>query len=523
MNYLKSLLFLLTFLIALPSWALPVKILPLGDSITDGAGYNDPHSSYRDELYNLLVDSGYEFEFVGTRSSDYSGGITLNHDGVPSIRADQIVDGGLSQAPLATKLTHYDIDIVLLHAGTNDIIQGQDNDAATLIDIENIIVELQKKVELQNKNITILVANIIPIFSPDLSLGLNTRINDTWAEDQSTPTSKVILVDQHTDFEFSDYSDADSTAENGVHPNQNGETKMAQKWFETLITQPILANQLLIDPKLTLSAPQNTLAETNFTISATSDSSGIITYASTTLTICTVNNLTVTPLMAGTCNLTVAQEAEGSYTADSATLDVTVIPKTDQTLTLNTSKQTARLNTTFTVSAMTTSGLSVFNYTSTTPKLCTVDTNIVTTLVAGDCKLIVTQAGNANYNPATSPIKKVIIIKNEQTLTFITPINAKVGSEFSINANASSALTVKITSKTPKVCTVIANKAKPLTEGTCTLLAAQTGNASFKPKTIEKSITVTEPKKESGAISLSWLILLGLIGLFQRKQIKRTR
>ena len=161
-----------------------------------------------------------------------------------------------------------------------------------------------------------------------------------------------------------------------------------------------------------------------------------------------------------------------------------------------------------------------FTYTSITPTLCTVNVNTVTALAAGDCKLTATQVGDANYNPATSPIKIVTIIKNEQTLTFTTPSNAKVGSEFPINANASSALTVKITSKTPEICTIVDNKAKPLAEGTCKLLATQEGNSSFNPQTKEKTIIITKPKEKSGAITPTGLFLLLLIGLLQRKYTK---
>jgi len=521
MHNLKFLLFPLLLIVSQLVWAAPVKILPLGDSITDGADYNPPFSSYRDELYDFLTDAGYSFEFVGTRSSDYNN-IILNHDGVPSIRTDQILNGGLQQAPLNTKLTHYDIDIVLLHVGTNDIIQGLNDanysDATTLAYIENIIDELQNK----NPNVSILVAKVIPIYynntTDDESTNLNALIETTWAENNSTDTSKVIVVDQNTNFYLNDYSDA------GVHPDQSGEDKMAQKWFETLVTQPILADQLLINPNLTLSAPQSTLTETNFTISTVSDSNGTITYASTTQDICTVNNTTVSPLMAGICTLTAEQEAGGIYTADTDTLNVIIIPKADQTITVtvSTSKQTAKLNTSFTISAVSSSGLTVFSFTSVTPKICMVNRNTVTTLAAGDCNLITTQAGDANYNSATSPIKTVTIIKNEQTLTFTTPNNAKVGSEFSIDAKASSALTVKIVSKTPNVCSVVANKTKPLTEGTCTLLASQAGNASFKPQTKEKAIMITKPEEKAGSISPIWLLLLSFIRLFQRRQLKTT-
>ena len=526
MSYLKSLLLSFVIFIALPSWAVPVKILPLGDSITDGAGYNPPHSSYRDELYDLLTDAGYDFEFVGTRSSNYNTNnknITLKHEGVPSIRADQIIDGttlyGEAHAPLITKLTNYDIDIVLLLAGTNDIIQSHANDATTLADIQNIIDVLQDK----NENVTVLVAKVIPVWSnPDESINLNDLLTNNWATDQSTPLSSVVIIDQHTGISSSDlHTDL-------VHPNQSGEDKMAQKWFETLSLQTILASQLLLDPNLTLSlkapVPQSIIVGTKFTVNAVSESNTTVTYVSTTQDICTINNTTVTPLSAGVCTLTAEQAQNASYTADTDTLSVTVIPKTDQTITLTTSlatpKQTTKLNSTFTLSAQSSSGLTEFTYTSITPELCTVKINAVSALAAGDCKLTATQAGDANYNPANSSIKIVTIIKNEQTLTFTTPSNAKVGSDFSINANASSALTVKIISKTPKTCSIVANKAKPLTEGTCKLLAIQAGNASFNPQTKEKTIIITKPKEKSGAVTPAGLFLLLLIGLLQRKYTK---
>lgn len=203
------------------------RILPLGDSITHGAGYNfanPAHSSYRDELYDLLNAAQFEFEYVGTGSSIYTLGngntVELKHEGHPSWRADAI------DANLNDWLASYGVpvDIALVHAGTNDILQNQGADTDTLNDIENIISKLQAS----NRSITILIAQIIPIETPDASVGLNALLTNAWAVSQSTNTSKVSIIDHHTGFTTSDlYTDL-------IHPTASGEIKMAQTWFEAI-------------------------------------------------------------------------------------------------------------------------------------------------------------------------------------------------------------------------------------------------------------------------------------------------
>ena len=223
--------------------AAPVRILPLGDSITDGNGFNNPDSSYRDELYSLLTSGSYDFEFVGNESSTF-GSITLKHEGHPGLRADEI-DSGIN--------TWYDsiggvIDIVLLHAGTNDILQSQGTDANTQSDIEAIILKLQTK----NPNIIILVANIIPVNNPDEAISLNALLDTTWASTYSTTTSSVLIVDHNTGFVIpTDYSPIDLP--DYIHPSQSGEDKMANKWLDALTQLPIIqASALPVNTDLTL-------------------------------------------------------------------------------------------------------------------------------------------------------------------------------------------------------------------------------------------------------------------------------
>lgn len=51
-----------------------------------------------------------------------------------------------------------------------------------------------------------------------------------WAQGLTTSQSPIIPVDQWTGFSTS------SDTSDGVHPNNNGNTKIANRWFQTLVT-----------------------------------------------------------------------------------------------------------------------------------------------------------------------------------------------------------------------------------------------------------------------------------------------
>ena len=303
-------------------------------------------------MYDLLSDAAYTFNFVGTRTSHYtknSTDIILKHEGVPSIRADQILAGGLGQASLSTKLNQYDIDIVLLHAGTNDIIQADassinhNSHATTKTEIEDIITTLQAK----NPQVTIFVAKVIPIYqNPDWSLGLNKLLTESWANAVSTETSKVIIVDQHTGMTANDYADGDP-GKIGVHPNQNGENKMAQKWFDALKKLELFINQLRIDPAFTLSAPSSGYIGKDITITANSHSNAPITFTSSSTGVCSIQHATLHPITVGRCEILVEQKATAKYHASHQTLSINILAKKIQKITLAVAKQKVEINKTF--------------------------------------------------------------------------------------------------------------------------------------------------------------------------------
>ena len=72
-----------------------LRILPFGNSITEGTDGNPPAESqriaYRYTLYSLLTAAGYDFDFVGHRYSGYGIFPDAEHGGVPGTRDQYLV------------------------------------------------------------------------------------------------------------------------------------------------------------------------------------------------------------------------------------------------------------------------------------------------------------------------------------------------------------------------------------------------------------------------------------------------
>jgi lysophospholipase L1-like esterase len=196
-----------------------VKIMPLGDSITESF---PGHATYRFYLYQKLVNAGYDVDFVGSMYGA-NGGSPLysnfdqNHEGHSGYRTDQILSNAVNWANLNKP------DVVLLHTGSNDIEQGQSN-SSTVNEISSLIDALRSVVP----NVKILLAQIIPEASNTQAFAQLNSLLPNLAAQKTTSNSPVVLVDQYTGF------DANADTFDGVHPDESGERKMADKWFAAL-------------------------------------------------------------------------------------------------------------------------------------------------------------------------------------------------------------------------------------------------------------------------------------------------
>ena len=152
---------------------------------------------------------------------------------------------------------------------------------------------------------------------------------------------------------------------------------------------------------------------TPFASGATTDATGLTpTLTSTTLGVCTVSGLDITPIAAGTCSITATQTGDATY---GAALPVTqtfpVDGKTAQTITFN-NPGTKTYNATSFVSGATASSALAVTLVSLTPTICTIESAAplnIKMLTVGTCQIQASQDGNTTFAPAPSVIQSFLI------------------------------------------------------------------------------------------------------------------
>ena len=264
--------------------------------------------------------------------------------------------------------------------------------------------------------------------------------------------------------------------------NFNAATQVAQSTTITQAAQTItfatIANQLM--------------TASPFTLTGSTTSGLTLTYTSSTTPVCTVAGSVVTFVTPGTCTITASQTGNTDYSAATAVARSFTVAKASQTITFGTIASQLMTASPFTLTGTTTSGL-VITYTSSTTPVCTVSGSAVTFVTPGTCTITASQAGNGNYNAATSVPESFTVAKAAQTITFGTIANKPYGTPFTVAATSTSGLTVAFTSATTTVCTVSGTTVTPVTLGTCTIDANQAGNTSYNAATqVAQSTTITQ-------------------------------
>ncbi len=213
-----------------------MNILPLGDSITQ-ARYDQ--LSYRYPLWKLLIDAGKDINFIGTQNQTYDdtrswpsyNGLQFDqdHEGHSGKTADWVLDRLDDYFPEYEAL----VDIALIHLGTNDLLWTDDDPLTIKNDLANVI----DKLRTHNPNIKIVLAKITPFNYAGQSLDNDNAFNatlDSLANEKSQNDSPVVIVDMASGF------DIDEHTYDGLHPNEQGELLMSQRWFDALINNNFL-------------------------------------------------------------------------------------------------------------------------------------------------------------------------------------------------------------------------------------------------------------------------------------------
>ncbi|MFC8510964.1 ricin-type beta-trefoil lectin domain protein [Streptomyces sp. NPDC057411] len=185
----------------------PLRVMPLGDSITWGVG-SSTGNGYRAPLWDGLAADGHPLDFVGTGRA---GSMTdPDNEGHSGYRIDQIA--ALADAAL----TRYRPNVVTLHIGTNDL-QGAFEADTAIARLRSLVDQVTADVP----DATVLVASLVVSTS-------SSEEQHRGAYNQAIPrmVSEAQAAGKHVGYvDMSALTTADLA--DPLHPNDAGYRKMA--------------------------------------------------------------------------------------------------------------------------------------------------------------------------------------------------------------------------------------------------------------------------------------------------------
>ena len=193
----------------------PVAIMPLGDSITAGTNGSATKlfGTYRTRLYDLLAESGYNTDFVGSAWSRHTNDKDRNHEGWPGYSSYHIRNQVIGFLNMNRP------DIVLLHIGTNDLSTALSG-----------TTDLLKKVDQFSTSLPVIVARIINQQTYNPAVKTYNQQLASMVASRIASGDRLYLVDQEPVLDYArDMFD-------NLHPSIDGASKMSTPWFNELIT-----------------------------------------------------------------------------------------------------------------------------------------------------------------------------------------------------------------------------------------------------------------------------------------------
>lgn len=252
----------------------PVNIMPLGDSITfeDSIYHNvagneveyEDRIAYRWDLWGFLNDGMYWVDFIGSREAgenvdpnfdpDNSGYPGISPEGLlyllqtsyfdpdltrPNPNVEGYIDGLTSDTLF---LPRYPSDVILLHIGTNGLLDNDDVESnVNVAPYVNYVNGILDQIDDYEENITVVVARIIHVLNEEIPADQNSdnsithQYNDAleaMVNSRIAAGDKLFMVDME-DGAGIDY-EIDVDMVDPWHPNETGYRKMAVQWYERL-------------------------------------------------------------------------------------------------------------------------------------------------------------------------------------------------------------------------------------------------------------------------------------------------
>jgi lysophospholipase L1-like esterase len=196
--------------------------MPLGDSITFDWHYSDSRNDtqrhgYRNHLWHKLKNAKHAVDFVGTlhNGSAVRPSFDGHHQGYTGYTTHQIA------SLVYSKLQATSPDIILLHIGTND---SMSYDSSDMTGLEKILDKIDLYEKNYHKNITVILARIIPLPKAGSWVTNFNSALDSMVARRVGNGDDIIKVNMNTINSLID----------GIHPTNSGYSQMASIWFNAL-------------------------------------------------------------------------------------------------------------------------------------------------------------------------------------------------------------------------------------------------------------------------------------------------
>ncbi len=229
--------------------AAPLRIMPLGDSITagytDNPNWNVPFEfGYRSRLYTLLTNAGYDFVLVGGSLEPFNniyGDPTKGGTVSPPLDLRPLGQNGhrgyggktidFINSNIASYLTADSPDVILMMIGINGISTSSPGQLDTLVG----------SIFTNKPTVKLVTAQIIPkIPYTSLVVDYNTYIRNTLLPKYTGQGRGITTVDQYVNFLT---NPAVNTSINSAlysnainHPTATGYNAMAETWFKGVLS-----------------------------------------------------------------------------------------------------------------------------------------------------------------------------------------------------------------------------------------------------------------------------------------------
>jgi gliding motility-associated-like protein len=221
-----------------------------------------------------------------------------------------------------------------------------------------------------------------------------------------------------------------------------------------------------------------------------------VSYYSDNTAVATIDGGMIHITGAGSANITASQAGDANYNPAPDVIQPLTVNKAAQTITFSPLPAKTYGDADFSPGAASSSGLTV-SYSSDNTAVATIAGGMIHITGAGSANITASQSGNTNFNAAADVVQPLVVSKSGQTIIFTAiPDRLLIGDTFTLEAVASSGLTVSFESQNPAFATVAGSLLTGVTKGTATIRAFNNGDQNYNPAETSASVDIVSTHRD---------------------------